>query len=128
MIITLVLLSVLVFGNLAIYILCEDDPEFWHTILTLVVFILGGGLMIASQINSFQFTEVEFKSIKQTIETAREDDSISEIELAALQRDVIEVNKRLASFRYWNQNKFTSWFVYGGVKNLEPIKGRRNYE
>ena len=77
--------------------------------------IVGNHIEVVSKTQKFNATVT-------TINYARENRSISIIELAAVQRDVIECNQWLASNQYWAKNLWTSWFVPRAVLDLKPIK------
>ena len=64
----------------------------------------------------------EFLAIKATVEAARRDENISELELAALQQKVVEANKWLASAQYYRKLFWTSVFYPPAVLELEPIR------
>ena len=64
----------------------------------------------------------EFLAVKATVEAARRDENISELELAALQQKVVEANKWLASAQYYRKLFWTSIFYPPSVLELEPIR------
>jgi len=53
---------------------------------------------------------------------ARQNESISELELAALQQKIIEANKWLASTQYYRRLFWTNVFYPPVVLELEPIR------
>jgi len=63
-----------------------------------------------------------FNSTQLSLSSARENNDISVIELAAIQRDVVECNQWLAESQYWAANPLTSWFVPASVMGLKPIR------
>jgi len=64
----------------------------------------------------------EFLALKATVEAARQNEHISELELAALQQKIIEVNKWLASTQYYRRLFWTNVFYPPVVLELEPIR------
>jgi len=64
----------------------------------------------------------EFLALKDTVEAARQNEHISELELVALQQKVIEANKWLASAQYYRHLFWTDIFYPPAVLELEPIK------
>ena len=64
----------------------------------------------------------EFLALKATIDAARQNESVSELELAALQQKIIEANKWLASTQYYRRLFWTSVFYPPMVLDLEPIR------
>ena len=64
----------------------------------------------------------EFLALKATVEAARQNEDISELELAALQQKIIEANKWLASTQYYRRLFWTNVFYPPVVLELEPIR------
>jgi len=64
----------------------------------------------------------EFLALKATVEAARLNEHISELELAALQQKIIEANKWLASTQYYRRLFWTNVFYPPVVLELEPIR------
>jgi len=64
----------------------------------------------------------EFVALRATVEAARQNEHISELELAALQQKIIEVNKWLASTQYYRRLFWTNIFYPPVVLELEPIR------
>jgi len=64
----------------------------------------------------------EFLAIKATVEAARQNEDVSELELAALQQKVVEANKWLASAQYYRKLFWTSIFYPPSVLELEPLR------
>jgi len=64
----------------------------------------------------------EFLALKATVEAARQNEHISELELAALQQKIIEANKWLASTQYYRRLFWTNIFYPPVVLELEPIR------
>jgi len=64
----------------------------------------------------------EFLALKATVKAARQNEYISELELAALQQKIIEANKWLASTQYYRRLFWTNIFYPPVVLDLEPIR------
>ena len=64
---------------------------------------------------------IEFNSVIDSLEVARRG-IVSEFELAAIQQEVIEMNKWLASAQFWAKHPLTNWFWHGNILKLEPIR------
>jgi len=64
----------------------------------------------------------EFLALKATVEAARQNEHVSELELAALQQKIIEANKWLASTQYYRRLFWTNVFYPPVVLDLEPIR------
>jgi len=64
----------------------------------------------------------EFLALKATVEAARENERISELELAALQHKIVEANEWLASTQYYRRLFWTDVFYPPIVLRLEPIR------
>ena len=65
---------------------------------------------------------VKFKSVQITLEEARQSESISEFELAAIQQKVVDSNRWLANAQFWKNHPLTKWFWPGEINELESIK------
>ena len=65
---------------------------------------------------------LKFKSVQTTLETARQNPVISELELAAIQQKVVESNEWLVCAQYWAKHPLVNWFWVQDVYDLEPIK------
>lgn len=65
-------------------------------------------------------TIAQYEIIKDTIETARNED-LSELERATLTQKIIEVNQEIARYKYWNE---TSWDIFtpDRLTELEYLK------
>ena len=63
----------------------------------------------------------EFNSVIDSLEVAR-GGNVSEFELAAIQQEIIEMNKWLASAQFWAKHPLTNWFLHGDILKLEPIR------
>ena len=85
--------------------------------IVLVVGIVGLPIQYYSTIGKI----AEFKSIQQTLNTARENKTISPFELAALQTKAVEGNMWLAGIQYWNST-ILEWYIPDEVDNLQPIQ------
>lgn len=123
----IILIAVLVIGLGVVGLMFFDDWEHEGLHFTSMVFtFIGGGalaiMLLIAAINQLGGRgEVErYHAIKETIEISRSE-NISEIERAALTKEIIEVNAHLASAKYWNENGFDI-FIYDGVTELEPLK------
>jgi len=60
--------------------------------------------------------------LKATVEAARENEEISELELAALQHKIVEASEWLASTQYYRRLFWTNVFYPPAVLVLEPIR------
>ena len=124
---------------------------FWVTLLALVVAVIGlvtsgrnyewEGLYIVSFISTvvvatillimgltiiinrmeFPAQVAQIEETVRVIELARQGE-FGEIERATLQREILDINRRITSAKYWRQNKWTYLFHHPGVMNLEPIR------
>lgn len=103
---TLLIISivVLVIGVILLHTESLDTLGFIATlvgVIAVIVIPLGWVINISSYNSNIQ----QYNAIKETIKIAREE-SISDIERAALTTKIIEVNEYLASAKYWNNTMF----------------------
>lgn len=64
----------------------------------------------------------EFRAVQQTLEEARANKSISNLELAAIQHKVVDSNKWLASTQYWNAKFGIDLYYPDEVDSLVPMR------
>lgn len=105
----------------------EEDP--WEllpigTVIgwAMLIFTILGLLMMPLVRLSINADIEGFLAIKQSIEEARANGDISEVELAALQHKVVEANQWLAVTQYQARLFWTWGFVPVRVLELEPIR------
>lgn len=65
---------------------------------------------------------LKLEAMKDVIEEIRINPDISEFERLALQKDIIEMNKDLASKQYYSRNVWTKWFFPKELQKVKPIK------
>jgi len=63
--------------------------------------------------------EMEYMAAAQTIQTQRA--SGIQIESAALTQKIIDINKEIASIKFWNEDIF-DWYWPDQVANLKPLE------
>ena len=63
-----------------------------------------------------------YEATAQTIETARSNKDISEYELAALQTEIVKVNRSVANIIYWSNLPWCKQFYCDKARTLEPLK------
>jgi len=90
---------------------------------------VGLGILLAAVLLSLGLCRLtvngevrEFLALKDTVDAARQNESLSELELAALQQKIIEANKWLASTQYYRRLFWTNVFYPPTVLELEPIR------
>jgi len=64
----------------------------------------------------------QYYALKETIATARVNPDISPLELAAIQSEVVKMNKWLAEAKFFAHSKWLNWFVIPRVSELEPLR------
>jgi len=127
MILTLIVLG-MVFGSIVWLILTEKDIDCGSFIgaimfgavagvglIVLVIFLVGHPIEVRAEI-------VQFDSVQDSVLVARSNPDISQLELAALQHKVVEMNKWLANAQFWAKHPLTNWFWPKKIFELEPIK------
>lgn len=62
----------------------------------------------------------EFQAVELTLKTARANQAISAVELAAIQQKVVDANRWLARIAYWNSGILGLW-IPDAVDSLKPI-------
>jgi len=91
--------------------------------------LVGLGILLAAVLLSLGLCRLtvngevrEFLALKATVDAARQNENISELELVALQQKIIEANKWLASTQYYRRLFWTNVFYPPVVLELEPIR------
>ena len=64
----------------------------------------------------------QYYALKETIAVARVNPDISPLELAAIQSEVVKMNKWLAEVKFFAHSKWLNWFVVPRVLELEPLR------
>lgn len=64
--------------------------------------------------------KAEYEATKETIKITREIENTA-LEKAALTHKIIEINRQLASKKYWNGG-LLGWYIPDDVANLEPLR------
>ncbi len=100
-----------------------DDSIFWAScgivfpVLLILVFLL-----LPFQLGGTRAWILSFEQTRQSLENARANKNISQLELAAIQQEVIKMNQALAGNKYWAKNPLTSFFWVKEMSELEPIR------
>ena len=98
------------------------SASFWGGLRVASVFALIVTVLVIPISRTEYISDIkEFQSVIDTLESARNGD-IPDIELAAIQQEVIEMNKWLASAQFWAKHPLTNWFWHGDILKLEPIR------
>lgn len=102
---------------------CEAEPEIVGIILTVCagVTLLGLAISIPIERASDRDYLVRLKAFSETVRRSRASGKFSEIERAAILKDIADWNNWLASEKYWNQGTF-DWWHLDEVMTLEPIE------
>ena len=123
MITTLIFILVLASGLLWWVFLSWEEKV--GPIITTILGAIGTFIVILMLIFHPIATKAEiaqFNSVKETLESARLNDQISEFELAAIQQKVIDQNKWLANAHFWAKYPLTNWFWPKEILKLNRIK------
>jgi len=62
----------------------------------------------------------EYSSFVDTLERARQHGD--EYEIAAIQTEIVNINREIANAKYWRHSLWTNWFSDPGIENLEMVK------
>lgn len=89
----------------------------FFSIFALILMLL---FLIGNRIDYASFP-AQYKSVKVTLNTARTDFNAG-LERAAILHKVVDMNKEIATVKYWNGSVWIGWFWPGKVAELEYIK------
>jgi len=126
--ITVLLFLGLTIGGIVWLIIWENDEKYHETeflaIVTVVLGIVFIGSLFAIPISIIDINaDIEkFYATENSLAIARANSNISDLELAAIQQKVIEMNKWLATAQYWKKHPISNWFWPKKVLELAPIK------
>lgn len=65
---------------------------------------------------------VKIDAIRETFKSARIDENIHPLELAAIQHKVAEKNEWIANAKFWTERSLTNWFWSKRILEIKPIK------
>ena len=127
MILTLIALGLTLIGVIIAWVTRDSSDDWWFAGTCIWVIFGLCSLFAVSQSTWGKKLEadiyiIKFDTIKETFETARTSTDISALELATIQRDVVERNVWLAKSKYWAKHPLTKWFWDKRVFEIEPIK------
>lgn len=126
MILTLASFVILLAGIIFLIIGEDGYGNMWGTGL---IFTVCGGVCAFALVCAILFNPictkaeiVKLEAVKTTLDLARQTKQISSLELVTIQREVIELNKWLASSQFWAKHKLTNWFWPKEIFTVKPIK------
>lgn len=108
---------------LGIYLHYKDRDDIGTGLILSVVFgILLFIVLITIPIERIGFmSQIErYNAFKQTIELSRKKGSLTEIERAAIQKDIAKWNQDIAQVKYYN--KYFDLWIPDEVTKLEPLE------
>lgn len=100
---------------------CSSSEFLWgmSRLLSIVALGLSLLLLVANHVDYASFPS-EYESVKSTLHESRIE--AASIERAAVVHKVIEMNRQLATVKYWNDSIWVEWFWPDRVAELEYIK------
>lgn len=103
------------------FLIKYDDG--WGFICIIGIVFLGIAI-IAVPISRYcsQIEIAQFNETRRILEDARINKDISTLELATIQKKVIEENNWLIENKIWKKNVFVGIYTHPNVLELEPIK------
>ena len=129
MFLTLLVLFIVLIGVSCAVIYCQGgyEGEGWYytALFTLVV----GGVCLLLCIGQISTREIFAKSyivkieaVRETVKSARINENIHALELAAIQQKVAEKNEWIANAQFWAGRSLTNWFWCKRILEIKPIK------
>lgn len=100
----------------------NDNMELLGTILIMFSSIILFGLLISIPVNRMNCmsNNERYNSFKETLKVSREKGSLTEIERAAIQQNIVEWNQDIASIKYYN--KYFDLWIPDEITKLEYIE------
>ena len=129
MILTLLALFIVLIGIFCTVIYCRREyiGEGWYY-TALFTLIIGGTclLLCIGQISTREIFAksyiVKIEAVRETFKSARINESIHPLELAAIQQKVADKNEWIANAKFWAGQPLTNWFWSKRILEIEPIK------
>lgn len=90
---------------------------FWINVFVLAIALFA---LSITHLDEASFPE-RCDAIRTTLSMCR-NDSNRDLERIAIIREVIDVNKKIASLKYWNNSIWIEWFIPDKAANIEFIK------
>ena len=122
----LIILTVLSFGCGFLVYSMEDISDNTLVIIPGAICMISGILLLVALISlpvnrlAVRADIARLQSVQQTLDQARGNKDISEFELAAIQKEIIEVNANLAECQYYNKTMFGLWY-HDEIKDVKPV-------
>ena len=127
MILTLLALFIVLIGIFCTVVYQRKDEEGWFMAM-LFTLIIGGTclLLCIGQISTREIFAkshiVKIEAVRETFKSARINESIHPLELAAIQQKVADKNEWIANAKFWAEQPLTNWFWSKRILEIEPIK------
>ena len=129
MIITLLVLFIVLIGIVCtvIYNLGDWEGEGWYY-AGFFPLLIGGAclLMCIGQISTREICAksriVKIESVRETFKSARINEDVHPLELAAIQHKITEKNEWIANAKFWAEQPLTNWFWSKKILETKPIK------
>lgn len=118
------ILGIILVAGILMWNLCDYEGEEVGEVMAIASGVILVILLIMLPILRYGSTVdvAEFRETVLTIGDARSNPDISEFELAALQREIIESNRWLVENQKWAKTKLVGWFYHSSILELERIK------
>jgi hypothetical protein len=99
---------------------CRDNDNLlaFSTFMSAIALGIALLLLVANRVDYASFP-TEYEAVKITLNTA---DTHIEIERAAIVQKIIDMNRELATVKYWNDSLWLGWFWPDKVAKLEYIQ------
>lgn len=118
----LILTTLFIITAIGMVMMHRDDGSFWGFMILTFGCVLLFISIIALPVGHMETKSkiLTFQAVEYTLNNSRIS-TLPEIERAAIQNQVIEVNKWLASIKYYNTTMLDIW-IPDEVDELQPIK------
>lgn len=98
----------------------HDTPLSASAFFSLILF---AAMLLGLAISHIEYASfpAEYEAVTMTLAESRNTGS-SDIERAAVMHKIIDMNKKIASVRYWNDSIWVGWFIPDKAAKLELIR------
>jgi len=91
------------------------------SILMLVMLLIAVGLIPVARM-SINGDIAAIEEARRTVAAARENENVTDLEIAAIQQTVVKMNSRLAVLKYYRKTFYAGIYVPRCVLDTEPIR------
>ena len=122
MLICLLILCLFIIGLVGCFVRVDDNEKVFVCGLALGLLVIFVAVVTVDFYVHIPIDIEQFIVTQETLEAARNDTQIDSLELATLQKEVIEMNKWLKEIQFKKRSIIYNWTIPKSVLELKPIR------